>query len=94
MTKTITMKTHYLAILLAVLFSAMTNTLLAQTDPSQPHQVCMEAIEPYQVDYLDGPSGTPGSTYTWTLNVGTATITGGQGTNAITIDWGLTPPGL
>lgn len=94
MTKIITMRKYYAAILLAVLFSVLTNALSAQTDPSQPHQVCMEAVEPYQVDYLDGPNGTPGSTYTWTLNVGTATITGGQGTNAITIDWGLTPPGL
>lgn len=94
MTKIITMRTPFAAIILAVLFSVLTSSLSAQTDPSQPHQVCMEAIEPYQVDYLDGPTGTPGSTYAWTLNVGTATITGGQGTNAITIDWGLTPPGL
>ncbi len=38
-------------------------------------------------------SATPGtSTYTWTITPGSGgTITAGQGTNAVTIDWGATP---
>lgn len=58
----------------------------------------------YSVDLADGPNGTPGSTYTWTIfdtgipptditNGGTLTITG-QGTNEISIDWGTTSPGV
>ena len=94
MTNISTMRTRILTVLLAAFLLLLGQTTFGQTDPSQPHQVCQEAIEPYQVDYADGPTGTPGSTYDWTLNVGTATIVSGDGTNAIFINWGLTPPGL
>jgi hypothetical protein len=94
MTKISTMRTRILTVLLSAILLLIGQTTFGQTNPSQPHLVCQEAIEPYQVDYADGPSGTPGSTYAWTLSVGTAAIVSGNGTNAITIDWGLTPPGL
>lgn len=94
MTNISTMRTRILTVLLSAFLLLIGQTTFGQTDPSQPHQVCQEAIEPYQVDYADGPTGTPGSTYAWTLSVGTATIVSGNGTNAIVIDWGLTPPGL
>jgi large repetitive protein len=94
MTNFSTMKKRIFTVLLSTFLLLLGQTAFGQTDPSQPHQVCQEAIEPYQVDYADGPTGTPGSTYAWTLSVGTATIVSGNGTNAIVIDWGLTPPGL
>lgn len=94
MTKISTLRGRILTVLLSAFLLLIGQSTFGQTNPSQPHQVCQEAIEPYQVDYADGPTGTPGSTYDWTLNVGTATIVSGDGTNAIVINWGLTPPGL
>lgn len=94
MTKISTTRTRILTVLLSAFMLMLGQITFGQTNPSQPHLVCQEAVEPYQVDYTDGPNGTPGSTYDWTLNVGTATIVSGDGTNAIIIDWGLTPPGL
>ncbi len=56
-----------------------------QTPPIQgPTPLCQNATgNVYTV------TNTPGSTYAWTVPAG-ATITGGQGTNSITVDFGLT----
>ena len=53
---------------------------------TNPDTVCVGAVgENYWV------TNTAGSTYDWTLNGGGGTIASGQGTSAITIDWGNTP---
>jgi hypothetical protein len=51
--------------------------------------VCYGETKIYTVD---GPSGTPGSTYTWSISgpLNYAVITG-QGTNSISINWMTTP---
>ena len=65
-------------------------------------------IKNYAVDTADGPNGTEGSTYTWSVyNVDSPTEVIQSGTtltitnqetstsgNAITIDWGTTPTGI
>ncbi len=52
---------------------------------SQADTVCVGAVgEQYWV------TPTAGSTYDWTINSGGGTITSGQGTDAITVDWGNT----
>lgn len=78
----------------------MSTTLLAQTNNSNPHQICEGSIEPYRVDYTENAgAGTTGSTYAWSvLTAGfTGTITPNQGpsgsSNHISIDWGTTPAG-
>ena len=70
----------------------------AQTDPSTTQTICFGSIKNYRVDWngTDPLTGTPGSTYAWTLSAavsGTASITAGQTTNYITVDWGLTSVG-
>jgi len=60
--------------------------------------ICLGSIKDYRVDWQapDLLTGTPGSTYDWTLSAavsGTASITTGDGTNYITVDWGTTPAG-
>ena len=64
----------------------------AQTDPTNPQVICLQSVEPYEVD---APNGTPGSTYTWSVTSPgfTGSIISGQGTNEIMIDWGSTPIG-
>ena len=53
---------------------------------TNPDTVCVGAVgENYWV------TNTPGSTYDWTLNGGGGSITSGQGTDAITVDWGNVP---
>ena len=50
---------------------------------TNPDTVCINAIgEQYFV------TNTPSSSYSWTT---TGTLASGQGTSAITIDWGSTP---
>lgn len=56
----------------------------------------------YSVDLADGPTGTSGSNYVWTVfdsgtpptDITTGLVITGQGTNEITIAWGTTPPGV
>ena len=64
------------------------NQMIAQTDTSITQTVCAgSANEPYLIN-----PPTAGSTYQWTLDNGTTfgTITSGQGTSSISINWGLT----
>ncbi len=70
---------------------ALTDTLTLWVDPKPDtspmlgsHYVCPGVLG---VSYwLNDP--TPGQTYTWSVTLGT--ITGGQGTDSITVDWGAT----
>ena len=65
---------------LFVLMTFFTLNLYSQVDT-----VCVSAVgEQYWV------TPTAGSTYDWTINSGGGTITSGQGTDAITVDWGST----
>ena len=65
---------------LLVLMTFYTINLYSQVDT-----VCVSAVgEQYWV------TPTAGSTYDWTINSGGGTITSGQGTDAITVDWGST----
>ena len=53
---------------------------------TNPDTVCVGAVgENYWV------TNTAGSTYDWTLNGGGGSIASGQGTSAITVDWGNSP---
>ncbi len=72
----------------------------APTISTSTQTICFESIKDYRVDWngTDPLTGTPGSTYDWTLSPavtgpGLATITTGDGTNYITVDWGTTPAG-
>ena len=70
----------------------------APTISTSTQTICFESIKDYRVDWngTDPLTGTPGSTYAWTLSAavsGTASITTGQTTNYITVDWGTTPAG-
>ena len=70
----------------------------APTISTSTQTICFESIKDYRVDWQlpDLLTGTPGSTYAWTLSAavsGTASITAGQTTNYITVDWGTTPAG-
>jgi len=70
----------------------------APTISTSTQTICLGSIKDYRVDWQapDLLTGTPGSTYAWTLSAavsGTASITTGQTTNYITVDWGTTPAG-
>ena len=82
--KTTTSKTMIRLFIMSLLFLSSSQLLLAQPPNTNPTQnVCEGALaEPYFV------TNTIGSTYLWTLPTG-GTITGGQGTDAIIVDWGL-----
>ena len=68
--------------LVTVLLMALSLSAISQTTIN-PDTVCSNAIaEQYFV------TNTPTSTYNWASTGGGSTITGGQGTNSITIDWG------
>ena len=81
--------TRMLKILLLVSAVFLTsNQMIAQTNTSPTQTVCVGSLaEPYLIN-----PPTSGSTYQWTLTGG-GTIVTGQGTNAITIDWGMIPGG-
>ena len=65
---------------LFVMMTLLTFNLFSQVDT-----VCVGAVgEQYWV------TPTAGSTYQWTVNSGGGSITSGQGTDAITVDWGGT----
>ena len=68
--------------LLTILFVSIGLTSFAQTTIN-PDTVCANAVgEQYFV------TNTPTSTYQWTVTGGGGTLQTGQGTNAITVDWG------
>ncbi|HRG58804.1 MAG TPA: hypothetical protein PK323_07570, partial [Bacteroidia bacterium] len=74
----------------------------SQTLTNQPQIICQGETRPYRVDWQapDGPDGTVGSTYVWSVITGgfAGTITTNQSpggfNNHIVINWGATPPGL
>jgi len=71
---------QFIIVLLLLTISFITK---AQTDT-----VCYRSTNSiYQV------TNTPGNTYTWTI-AAPGVITAGQGTNAITVNWGTANPGL
>jgi hypothetical protein len=61
----------------------VSNTIIAQTSTAPTQVVCIGATEPY----LLNPSNAT-STYQWVLSSG-GTITTGQGSDAISIDWNM-----
>ena len=63
------------------------NTIIAQTSTAPTQVVCIGATEPY----LLNPSNAT-STYQWVLSSG-GTITTGQGSDAISIDWNMVAGG-
>jgi uncharacterized protein (DUF2141 family) len=75
--------------------------LQAQTDPSPTQVICKGSVKPYRVDWQapDPLTGTPGSTYDWTVAPQAPTVTPfsgsitGDGSNAVSINWGTTPAG-
>ena len=80
---------HKLYFILMLLMFSM--SMYAQVDQT----ICFNSSTSYSVDSSDGPNGTPGSTYTWSVAeaVFAGTISGAP-TNAISIDWGNTPVGI
>lgn len=69
------------------------------SDPTQT--ICLGSIKDYRVDWEFTPdlplTGTPGSSYTWTLNpavTSTASFTAPSTTNNISVNWGTTPAGI
>jgi hypothetical protein len=100
MTKTLTFKiVQSTMLLLFLLYGKM--QLSAQTDDTDPHVICFGSTHPYRVDWQapDLLTGTPGSTYAWTVTPFAPTITPFSGTitgnnsNSISINWGTTPVG-
>ena len=88
-TKTQT-KTRILKVFAIFALLLSSNQLIAQTLPSStPTQtVCANSTEPYEIP---STAQNASSTFQWTLSGGGAggTIQTGQGTNYITIDWGV-----
>ena len=88
-TKTKT-KTRILKVFAIFALLLISNQLIAQTLPSStPTQtVCANSTEPYEIP---STAQNASSTFQWTLSGGGAggTIQTGQGTNYITIDWGV-----
>ena len=68
-------------------FLLATNFLVAQTNTSPFQTVCAGSVEPYLIN-----PPTANSTYDWTLPTG-GSISSGQGTGSITVDWGLVAGG-
>ncbi len=80
-------KNKFLKIItLSVLF-LVSNSIIAQTSTSPTQLVCIGSTEPY----LLNPSNST-STYQWVLSSG-GTITTGQGSDAISIDWNMVAGG-
>ena len=78
-----------------VLGSAM--GVQAQTNQSITETFCQgfSTVRNYAIDTVEGPNGTPGSTYTWSVtgpNSGTAVLSASIG-NPITINWASAPSG-
>ena len=70
--------------LLTLLFVVLGLTTYSQTTIN-PDTICINATG--EIHFV---TNTPTSTYQWTITGGGA-ITGGQGTNSITTDWGAVP---
>ena len=70
--------------LLTILFVCLGLLTYGQTTIN-PDTVCANATG--EIHFV---TNTPGSTYQWTITGG-GTLTGGQGTNSITTDWGAIP---
>ena len=66
--------------LMIIVFSAITLKASAQLVTTDPDHACLNSLENYSV------INTPGSTYNWVLSGG-GTITTGQGTDQISINW-------
>jgi hypothetical protein len=91
---------HLKLILLILLGLFLLPEAQAQTNSDPTQTICFGSVKDYRVDWQlpDPLTGTIGSTYDWTLSPavtgpGLATITTGDGTNFITVDWGTTPAG-
>ena len=90
-----------LKLLLLLIFGLIAGPdLFAQTNSTDPHVICFGTTHPYRVDYTENAgAGTTGSTYAWSIPTAgfTGVITTNQGpgasSNAISINWGTTPPG-
>ena len=76
-------KSKFLKIITLSLLFLVSNTIIAQTSTSPTQLVCIGSTEPY----LLNPSNSS-SNYQWVLSSG-GTITSGQGSDAITIDWNM-----
>lgn len=75
--------------LLTILFTMLTTATFAQLTTTNPDTVCINTPgSTYQV-----PSLGAGYTYTWTVTA-PGTITSGQGTNQINVNWSAAGPGL
>lgn len=71
---------------LLLLFGFITLFTINSFSQISPDTVCVGAVgEDYWV------TNTAGSTYDWSINSGGGSIASGQGTSAITVDWGNTP---
>jgi hypothetical protein len=87
--------------LLAILPILLSEIGFAQTLTNTPQIICEGETRPYRVDWQapDGPDGTIGSTYVWSVITGgfSGVITTNQSpggfNNHIIINWGTTPPG-
>lgn len=80
--------------LMVLFLTCFSFTLHAQsTVPTQ--NVCFGEIKTYKVDEADGPSGTLGSIYVWrVIETGFVGNIANQGTNSVSVDWGVTPAGV
>ncbi len=87
--------------LLALLPILLSEIGFAQTLTNTPQIICQGETRPYRVDWQapDGPDGTIGSTYVWSVITGgfagviTTNQSPGGFNNRIIINWGATPPG-
>ena len=77
------LKAAFLKLILLIIMSATFPGLRAQPSTADPDYACINSMEDYWV------TNTPGSTYNWVLSGG-GTITQGQGSNAIRINWTTT----
>jgi len=73
-------KTTLLRTILLMILSAGSSGIWAQPSTTDPDHACINSTEDYWV------INTPGSTYNWVLSGG-GTITEGQGSSAIRINW-------
>jgi len=69
-----------------VTLSVTINVLLTPVAPTGPDTLCANEAQ----GILYGTLNTPGSTYQWFAQGGT--ITGGNGTSTVTVDWSVTGP--
>src|SRR5690606_11824575 len=81
------------------LFSFLVLALVLYTANAQ-QTICFGEIKEYAVDQADGPNGTTGSTYVWTITPTAPAVYGGTQTNItasgnhIEIDWGTSTTGI